>query len=155
MESSHSCWKQTACQDQRPSPGRGGTHYFDTEHVPTGPVMDKPFTHLRNETHRAISILARATGTAPQGPGTANSLISLIGEQSTESGYKFSSSTFLGTQRVCDLWPHFKEEQIVDTKCGSSRFSRGTKLSSMFVGEPFGRGWSPQVAKKSQQLVVG
>lgn len=56
--SSHSCWKQTTCQDQRPSPGRGGTHYFDTEHVPTGPVMDKPFTHLRNETHRAISILA-------------------------------------------------------------------------------------------------
>ena len=61
-----------------------------------GPVMDKPFTHLRNETHRVISILARAVGTAPEGPGTANSLISLIGEQSSESGYKLSSRHFFG-----------------------------------------------------------
>lgn len=108
MESSHYCWKQRACQDWSPSPERGGIHYFDTEHVPTGPVMDKPFTHLRNKTHRVISILARAVSTAPGGPGSAKSLISLIREQSSESGYKFSSRHFFGNSEGLWLMASFK-----------------------------------------------
>lgn len=84
------------------SPRRNSTHYSDFEHVPTGPVMEEPSTHLRNITHGVVSILAQAVGTAPGGPGSANSLISLIGEQSSESGYKFSSRCFFGNSE--GLW---------------------------------------------------
>lgn len=118
----------------RGPPGRGGAHGFDTDHVSSGPVMDRTLTHLRSETHRGIFlILARAAGTAPGGPGSAHSLISLMGEQSAESGYKFSSRHFFGnSERVCDLWPHLKEEQIVDTN--SSFFSRNQVMHAVYGG---------------------
>lgn len=51
---------------------------------------------ILKQPHGVLSALARAVGTAPGGPGCANSLISLIGEQSSESGYKFSSRHFFG-----------------------------------------------------------
>lgn len=113
---------------------RGSAHCFDTDHVSSGAVVDRTLTHLRNETHRgAVPILARVVGTAPGGPGSAQSLIGLMGEQSAESGYKFSSRHFFGnSERACDLWPRFKEEQIVDTH--SSFFSRNQVVHAVYGG---------------------
>lgn len=115
-------------------PCHGSAHRFDTDHVSSGAVVDRTLTHLRNETHRgAVPILARVVGTAPGGPGSAHPLIGLMGEQSAESGYKFSSRHFFGnSERACDLWPRFKEEQIVDTH--SSFFSRNQVVHAVYGG---------------------
>lgn len=72
-EGSHSRWEHGACQDRvclSVSRGRR-TYCFDIELVPAGPGTDQPFTSLGNKTHGVLSILARAVGTAPGGPGSA------------------------------------------------------------------------------------
>lgn len=86
-------------------------------------MTDQPFTSLRNRTRGVFCILARAVGTVPGGAGSADSVVRLIGGQSSESGDKFSARHFFGNSEGCDLRPHVKEGQIVDRNSGAFSFS--------------------------------